>query len=72
MIPWICHKSAFGSSKATKNTVEEALILLLEKNKPKDNSIGNYRKTIDKDLKQMLNLRRNIFAKKWIELEKLL
>ena len=37
--------------------MEEALTFLLEKNEPKDNRIGHYRRTIDRELKQMLKVR---------------
>ena len=41
------------------------MTLLLEKNEPEDNDIDHYRRTIDKELNQMLNVRKDVFAKKW-------
>ena len=40
------------------------MTFLLEKNAPDDDSIGHYRQTIDRELKQMLDVQENVFSKK--------
>ena len=42
-----------------------ALNFLLEKNKPKDDNIRHYQQGIKKELKKMLNVRKDVFSKKW-------
>ena len=41
------------------------MTFLLEENEPNDNDIGHYRQTIDRELKKMLNVRKDVFSKKW-------
>ena len=51
--------------RAKRPQIEEALTFLLEENEPNDNDIGHYRQTIDRELKKMLNVGKNVFSKKW-------
>ena len=51
--------------QAKRPQIEEALAFLLEENEPNDNDIGHYRQTIDRELKKMLNVGKNVFSKKW-------
>ena len=52
-------------AQAKRPQIEEALTFLLEKNEPKDNRIGDYRRIIDRELKQMLKVRKDVLSRKW-------
>ena len=52
-------------AQAKRPQIEEALTFLLEKNEPKNNRIGDYRRIIDRELKQMIKVRKDVFSRKW-------